>query len=545
MWDVLTRAAVSFSLLNTLLLSVMAVFLLARRPRQPTTWGFAGVMVGLALYYLGDLMQWWPDQPLMVNLAWQYATNAGAYMAILASVALVLLFRKGCLAPWEWAVVVFIVARAILVDFIWLATWLRPDRPRACAPSPAGYLRIVCPQDAELAIATGALTAVLLAVLFVRTALVAPEAQRPILRRYVVWIALLIAGGSVINHVATARFAEPTGQLISRPIVLAAVLLGMRMMLALEEQETGIRLSGVGRAMLLWLTAMVVALGVDLSRGWPGVPLVTLAVLGVGVAAAGAYLLNEMSRRAASATARVEREALALRTASLPAPAETTGPPSTPGALRIYLLGPMRVERDGKLLSNSTQVWRSAKTRSLLAFLALAGRRGATQAEIVDALWPIGDELDGAAEQRSLAALRSYLSTLRRVLEPDGPRGSQRYIQQEGSRYFLGPSAEVWVDVWEFERLSAQARALWAQGDRQAAAACWEEALALYPPEGLLLTEEHLDSRALEAARERLRQTWLLGLRCLIGFYTEAGEPLHADELRRTLQAAENQYLEE
>lgn len=545
MWDMLSRAAVSFSLLNTLLLSAMTVFFLARRPRQPTTWGFAGVMVGLALYYLGDLMQLLPGQPLMVNLVWHYAANASAYVAILASVALVLLFRKRRLAPWEWAVVVFIVVRAILVDFIWLATWLRPDRPRACAPSPAGYLRLVCPQDAELAIATGALTAVLLAVLFVRTALVAPEAQRPILRRYVVWIALLIAGGSVINHVATARFAEQTGQLISRPVVMGAVLLGMRMMLALEEQETGIRISRAGRAMLLWLTAVVVALGVDLSRGWPGMPLVTLAVLGVGVAVAGAYLLNELSRRAALATTVASGEASPQRLELPPASAETFEPSPAPGALRIYLLGSMRVERDGKLLPNSTQVWRSAKTRSLLAFLALAGHRGATQAEIVDALWPLGDELDGEAEQRSLAALRSYLSTLRRVLEPNGPRGSQRYIQQEGSRYFLGPSAEVWVDVWEFERLSAQARALWAQDDRQGAVACWKEALALYPPEGLLFTEEHLDSLALEPARERLRQTWLLGLRCLIGFYAEAGELLHADELRRVWQAAESQYPEE
>ncbi|MEI2689770.1 MAG: hypothetical protein V9H69_08655 [Anaerolineae bacterium] len=99
----------------------------------------------------------------------------------------------------------------------------------------------------------------------------------------------------------------------------------------------------------------------------------------------------------------------------------------------------------------------------MLAWLALGGEAGATQVELVDALWPVGWELDGDAERSSLAALRSYLSTLRRVLDPDGPRGSDRFIRHEGERYILRPD-EVWVDVWQFEALAGEAEALLRQG---------------------------------------------------------------------------------
>jgi DNA-binding SARP family transcriptional activator len=174
----------------------------------------------------------------------------------------------------------------------------------------------------------------------------------------------------------------------------------------------------------------------------------------------------------------------------------------------------MRVIRDGETLPNTAEIWRSTKTRSLLAYLALRREAGATQIEIIDALWPVGAELDAKAERSSLSALRSYLSTLRRVLDPTGPRGNDRFVIHQGERYGLRPD-EVWVDVWQFEALAGQAEALLAQDRWQEGLACWQQAVTLYAPAGLLPDESYLPAALIEPVRESLRQRWLYGLRCL------------------------------
>ncbi|MCB0255625.1 MAG: hypothetical protein KDI55_18060, partial [Anaerolineae bacterium] len=43
----------------------------------------------------------------------------------------------------------------------------------------------------------------------------------------------------------------------------------------------------------------------------------------------------------------------------------------------------------------------------------------------------------------------------------------------------------------------------------------WQQATALYSPEGLLPDETYLPTTLLEPIREQLRQRWLLGQRCL------------------------------
>lgn len=533
------RAPFILSLLNMPLLIGMTFFVLARRPRQLVTWGFAGVMAGLIVFYLGDLALYQPGLSVKAGLVWQFIGNSGANLTILSAVILNVLLRERRLARWEWAAIAYIIARMIMVDFIWLPGYLRADLPRECAPVPQGLPRLVCMPEGRLAVASGAATAALIGILFISTALKAPEPRRHILRRYIVWIVLLIVGGSLMLHTFSLIGRPEIGVFPSQPMVLLAALIGLRLFLALEEQETGIRLSAGGRGAIIWLAAVIVAFALDLNWRWLGAPLWTLAVLAVGIAGAVAYLVNSFVQRnnALPAGAAAPPQPLASVVAT-PAPGSTAASDDS-YRLRIYLLGPMRVVRNGETLPNATEVWRSAKTRSLLAYLALRGKSGANQAEITDTLWPPKAELDGTAEQRSLASFRSYLSTLRHVLEPNGPRGSQRYVQQEGARYFLRRSPEVWVDVWQFDDLAAQAERQWAAGQQEAAVACWEEALALYAPEGLLIDEEHMDSAALEATRERLRQIWLLGLRRLTKVYAEQGQRERATELRRAWRAAQ------
>jgi DNA-binding SARP family transcriptional activator len=273
---------------------------------------------------------------------------------------------------------------------------------------------------------------------------------------------------------------------------------------------------------------------VDLKWGWLNAPVWTLLVLAVGAAGGAAYLISTLARQGAQVRADGE---------SMPAAqSETNDPitdqPSLPGLdapLRIYLFGPMRVVRAGDALLNTSEVWRSAKTRSLLAWLALRREAGATQIEIIDALWPVGSEWDSEAERASMSALRSYFSTLRRVLDPDGPRGSDRWIVHEGERYYLR-SDGVWCDVWQFEALAGQAEALLAQGRQEEGLACWRQAVALHAPEGLLPDEAYLPAPLIEPAREGLRQRWLAGLRRLAQAELDSSQ---AADLWETIHQAE------
>jgi DNA-binding SARP family transcriptional activator len=207
--------------------------------------------------------------------------------------------------------------------------------------------------------------------------------------------------------------------------------------------------------------------------------------------------------------------------------------------LRVYLFGPLRVYQQGVLLPNTAEVWRSAKTRSLLACLALSGERGVTQTQIVDALWPLRSELDGDAERRSLTAFRSYLSTLRSVLEPGAPRGSECYVIHDGSRYCLRRDDGLWVDAWAFEAAASRAEAAIAAGRSAAGLASWEEALNLYPQEGLLPDETHLLPEFLEPVREQFRRRWLRGLRQMARAAETLGQHERAAALRGRLAAAD------
>jgi DNA-binding SARP family transcriptional activator len=297
------------------------------------------------------------------------------------------------------------------------------------------------------------------------------------------------------------------GVLPGQPLTLLAALVGLRLFLALEEEETGVRFPELGWRALAWLVLLIVAVILDLAWDWLNAPVWTLAVLAAGIAGGGAYLINLLARRPAATQEIRERRDSPIT------PLISDGLPERK-PLQLFLLGPMRVVRDGEALPNTTEVWRSSKTRSLLALLVLRREAGVTQVELIDALWPPGAELDASAERSSLSALRSYLSTLRRVLDPAGPRGSDRWIVREGERYTLR-SDGLWVDIWQFEALASQAEALLAQDRQQEGLACWQQAAALYAPEGLLPDESYLPAPLIEPVRESLRQRWLSGLRCL------------------------------
>ncbi len=126
--------------------------------------------------------------------------------------------------------------------------------------------------------------------------------------------------------------------------------------------------------------------------------------------------------------------------------------------LRIYLLGPFRVQRDEKVIP--PQAWARPKDRALLKLLALERGHLVPQDRLLDTLWP---DLAPASAANSLHV---SISRLRKLL------GSTQVVQRVGAGYRLTLDS-LWIDVEEFRRVLSQAR-----GWRRRAA--WTPAVAAY-----------------------------------------------------------------
>ena len=107
--------------------------------------------------------------------------------------------------------------------------------------------------------------------------------------------------------------------------------------------------------------------------------------------------------------------------------------------LRLFLLGPPRIERDGALLDIHRQ-----KDIALLAYLAVGGanpgRERHTREALVTLLWP---ELEPS---RARAGLRRNLSALRRTL-------GEEWLLVDRETVGLNPEAGLWLDVERFRDL--------------------------------------------------------------------------------------------
>ncbi len=159
-------------------------------------------------------------------------------------------------------------------------------------------------------------------------------------------------------------------------------------------------------------------------------------------------------------------------------------PKLAPPPLRIQLLGRFEVWRNGIPVPSAE--WRGQKTRDLLKILLLAGGHYVAKEQLIEWLWP------GADPDAAEANLRSAVSDLRRVLEPDLARGrDSTYIQTRHEGYHFNAASSVVVDAATFER------ALQLEGR-----SALEATLNAYP--GDLLEEDPYAEWAL-AERARLR----------------------------------------
>ena len=103
-------------------------------------------------------------------------------------------------------------------------------------------------------------------------------------------------------------------------------------------------------------------------------------------------------------------------------------------SLRLSLLGPPRLERDGVPLEFDTR-----KNVALVAYLAVTGESHTREA-LVTLLWP---ELEPS---RARAGLRRNLSTLKKALGGE-------WLLVDREMIGTDPSADLWLDVGQFRGL--------------------------------------------------------------------------------------------
>lgn len=187
-------------------------------------------------------------------------------------------------------------------------------------------------------------------------------------------------------------------------------------------------------------------------------------------------------------------------------------PRGAPSDLSAVLLGAPQLQRDGELVTGSG--WeRRPKTRELCALLL--ERRRVDRHELLAMLWPGHDD-----DAKAQGNLRTVLSTLQGLLEPDRPKGQEPFfLRTEGDCLVI--DASLRTDAEEFERLMSSAIADDQAGLPAQALVRYETALGLYRGEYV----EGVDASWLALSRIRLRALALNGMCRLAELTAARGEP--------------------
>ena len=173
--------------------------------------------------------------------------------------------------------------------------------------------------------------------------------------------------------------------------------------------------------------------------------------------------------------------------------ADAADPQVRPPSLRIYTLGPLKVEAPAGVLSGE---WLEQRTGQLLKFLACERHRVVATDEIAEAVWPRPRQATGNT-------VRYFVHELRNKLEPERARHARSsFVQARRGGYALNEES-VWIDVDEFEARVNSGLAAHALGETATAIDHLEQALSLYRGD-FLADERYVDWAMYE--RERLRE---------------------------------------
>jgi DNA-binding SARP family transcriptional activator len=242
----------------------------------------------------------------------------------------------------------------------------------------------------------------------------------------------------------------------------------------------------------------------------------------------GAQMIAFLALAQADPAREGEHRAVAMEIANecglaLPEPPSATQAPSAP--FQIWCFGRFSLTIDGKAADLSSL---RPRIRRLLRLLAMGAGAPIHREVLTEALWPGADPETGGRN------LHVAISTLRRVLEPDLPKGAGSLILREGETYRLALPEDTFVDVLELDDRLVAARGALARKDAETALTEFRRAMAFYV--GDLLPEEGPAEWIVgERERRRLDVSELAG--ALAEALLVAGEPGEAAWVcRRGLQ---------
>jgi len=249
---------------------------------------------------------------------------------------------------------------------------------------------------------------------------------------------------------------------------------------------------------------------------------------------------DRLSAQAAALDAlTAERTALVAQESALAAALANAPDTATPVqgervALRVWALGPLRVERNGERIGR----WGGAKAgtrqaEAMFAFLYDRAERGVAKDEFLEVIWP-----DVPLDKGDLAFHRT-LSGLRRMLEPDLTRGSDATtIIFHNDRYRLDPAIIIWSDVTAFDEGLAAASRAGASHDDTDAIAALDAARILYRGDYLDDCPFYGDSEYAEERRASLRGRYVDLLVALAERYERRGDVPAATCFREALRTS-------
>ncbi|HEY9373005.1 MAG TPA: BTAD domain-containing putative transcriptional regulator [Streptomyces sp.] len=189
--------------------------------------------------------------------------------------------------------------------------------------------------------------------------------------------------------------------------------------------------------------------------------------------------------------------------------------PEAASDLRFGVLGTVRAWRGGEALPSG-----SPQQRALLAALLLRDGRTATAGELIDAIW--GDE----PPSQALAAVRTYASRLRKVLDPG-------VLVSDAGGYAIRAPREA-LDLNVAQDLAAEAEKLRASGGRCEARALINKSLGLWDGEVLA----SVPGPYAETQRARLEEWRLTLLETRLDMDLEVGSHAEAVSELTALTAA-------
>jgi DNA-binding SARP family transcriptional activator/CheY-like chemotaxis protein len=137
--------------------------------------------------------------------------------------------------------------------------------------------------------------------------------------------------------------------------------------------------------------------------------------------------------------------------------------------IKFKLLGQVEVVRDGVPLDLG-----GPKQRALLGALLIRAGRVVPLDQLIDDLWP------GDPPARAAATVQVFISNLRRILEPDRPRGGAAAILVTAAPGYVLRAQPGSIDADEFVRLAEAGRVALAEDDAESAAELLSAATALW-----------------------------------------------------------------